>query len=386
MTNLVPSEKEFDARIALISDSMSKEGLSFDTASAESKLETLSVKADALEEFLVAKIAAALSLPSHSVDLNSSKTMISYLFGYLGLPCSRTTPKGQPSLDAASLEELVHFNDDVAKYSEWRSLSRRISLLKNLIKDVNPQTGRIHSHFDPKGAISGRFTSSGPNLQQIPEEFKNLFFAEGNTVFISIDLCQAEYALACIGAGVPVPKDIHTETATRLNISRDKAKVFNLAIMYGIQAYGLSKQLKISQEQAESLILQWRKDNPALWSFILETNRNAKNSTSLSHPFSFVQTLLGRDIQFSYLKDDYRPFNLKMQGSCADVLKAGMIALDEEFSNVPAKIVLCVHDSVVVKISADYLKLHPEYYLRVKDIFAKAYFSLEATVKVSKFL
>ena len=302
--------------------------------------------------YLIVKVSQVLGIPVSKVKLNSSKTMVDFFYGYHELPVTRLTSVGKtPALDSDTLMPFAETNVDVKCYIQYRSDSKNLHILKNLQKEI-VYGDEIHTNFNCNGAISGRFTSQAPNLQQIPSAYRKLFIPRKGFKFLCIDLKQAEPQLSYALAGVAVDEDIHTLVAKQLNIPRDKAKVFNIGVSYGMTNVGLAKVLNCSKEVAASLISTWALKNRELVDYINKVN-------SISAEFKEVKlydgTTIYKDFSSSQSRDwqSNRAFNIHIQGSLAKLLKIAMVNiqnfLDEHSPN--SHIVLTEHDELVIELS-----------------------------------
>ena len=303
--------------------------------------------------YLIVKVSQVLGISVSKVKLNSAKTMVDFFYGYHELPVTRLTTVGKtPALDSDTLMPFAETNADVKCYIQYRSDSKNLHILKNLQKEI-VYGDEIHTNFNCNGAISGRFTSQAPNLQQIPSSYRKLFIPRKGFKFLCIDLKQAEPQLSYALAGVEVPEDIHSKVAEQLGISRDKAKVFNIGVSYGMTAQGLARVLNCSKQRAQSLINTWRASNVELVEYI-----NKINTESADNGFVRIydNTIAVRDSFKKSADSDWqsnRAFNIHVQGSLAKLIKIAMVNIQEFLDNYSpnSHIVLTEHDELVIELA-----------------------------------
>ncbi|MBM3290999.1 MAG: DNA polymerase I, partial [Candidatus Hydrogenedentes bacterium] len=286
-------------------------------------------------------------------QINSPKQLQEVLFGKLGLKPVRKTKTGY-STDVEVLEELAHAHPLPEKVLEYRTLEKlRGTYIDALPRLVNPDTGRIHTSFNQAVAATGRLSSSDPNLQNIPVRTEigrriREGFVPGKAGYklISADYSQIELrVLAHLSGDEHLREaflhdaDIHEETAARVfgvmpgfvtPDMRRQAKAVNFGVVYGISAFGLSRNLGISMSEAARFIEQYFQKYPGVKRWIDATlERAAKDG--------YVTTLLGRR---RFVADLATPnqavrkaaervaVNTPVQGSAADIIKVAMVRLD----------------------------------------------------------
>ena len=243
---------------------------------------------------------------------------------------------------------------------DYRQLQKLSSTYVDALpKEINPETGRIHTTFVQTTAATGRLASTNPNLQNIPirseqgRQIRKAFVArDQNHVLMSADYSQIE--LRVIAELSQDPKmlesfkkgeDIHRATAARVfNVAqeevtreqRDQAKTVNFGIIYGVSAFGLAEQTGLSRSEARQLIDTYYETYPVLKNYI-------ENQIHLAREQGFVETILGRR---RYLKDinsrnaivkghaERNAINAPIQGSAADIIKIAMINLHENYKKI----------------------------------------------------
>jgi DNA polymerase-1 len=315
------------------------------------------------------------SLSGEEFNINSPQQVSRILFEKFKLPKSKKRKVGY-STSSDVLMNLAITHELPQKILEYRTLfklkSSYVDALPNLI---NKETKRLHTSFNQTVTSTGRLSSSEPNLQNIPiqtdigREIRKAFVAEDGYVFISADYSQIELrVLAHISEDEVLinafknNEDIHTRTAIEVfNITKDevtpllrrKAKIINFGIIYGMSAYGLSTELKISQEEAKNYIENYFLKYPKVKKYINETLEKVKKN-------GYVETIFNRR---RYIREINSPnksvresaeraaINMPIQGSAADIIKLAMIKLYKEIkeNSLDAKILLQIHDELLIE-------------------------------------
>lgn len=332
-----------------------------------------------LESRLEALRDEAHELAGTSFNLNSPKQLREILFERLELPVQGKTDSGKPSTDADSLEALKEYHELPAVILEYRRFNKLESTyLEPLVEAVNPRTGRVHTEFNQTVAATGRLSSSRPNLQNIPvrEQFGRrvrgafvpsresycLLAADYSQIELRLlaHMSQDEALVRSFREGV----DVHTATAAEL-FDRDEndveesdrrvAKVVNYGIAYGLSAYGLARDLDLSEEEAQEYIDRYFERYPGVRAFLDQTVDRAQQQ-------GFVETLWGRRRYIPDLtSDDYvrqqfarrAAVNAPIQGSAADLMKQAMIDLDPRLEDFEAGLLLQVHDELVLEVDRE---------------------------------
>lgn len=314
------------------------------------------------------------------VNLKSPKQLGVLLFEKLQLPVIKKTKTGY-STDANVLEELEGAHPIIETILEHRKLSKlKSTYLDGLKPLVNPETGRIHTHFQQTVAVTGRLSSVDPNLQNIPtrteegRQIRELFKpGPGYAYLMSCDYSQVELRiLACMAQdkllleSFKSGQDVHTRTASEVfgmpmdqvtKAMRSKAKAVNFGIVYGISDFGLAKQLKETRQAAASYIKGYFERYTGVKSYM-------DNMVALAREQGYVSTLFGRR---RYLPDiKHSNFNLRsfaertaintpIQGTAADIMKQAMLNVAKalEDAHVKSRILLQVHDELVLEVTEE---------------------------------
>ena len=310
-------------------------------------------------------------------NLGSPKQLQEILYGKLGLPVIKKTPKGQPSTSEAVLQELSMDFPIVKDILSYRAISKlKSTYTDKLPKMVNLDTGRVHTSYHQAVTATGRLSSSDPNLQNIPirseegRRIREAFIAPDDYKILAADYSQIELRIMAhlskddgLLDAFAKGQDIHKATAAEIFSSaiddvtpnqRRSAKAINFGLIYGMSAFGLSKQLQITRAEAQSYIEQYFDRYPKVKDYMEETKLSAKQ-------MGYVETVFGRrlylaDIDSSnYQRRQYAErsaINAPMQGTAADLIKMAMTDLHQKIiaQSFDAKIIMQVHDELVIEV------------------------------------
>ncbi len=310
-------------------------------------------------------------------NVNSTQQLGKVLFETLGLPTAKKTKTGF-STDVSVLESLRHGHPIVEALLEYRQLQKLKSTYVDALPTlVNPATGRLHTSYNQTVALTGRLSSSDPNLQNIPirtelgGSIRRAFVpgAKGRRI-LSADYSQIELRImahVCGDAGLTTAfrngEDIHTTTASGVfgvgatevtKEMRRKAKEVNFGIMYGIGPFGLASRLGIPQGEAKDIISMYFERFPKVKEYITTTIESARKD-------GFVSTLLGRRRYFPEINSRNFPvrsnaerqaINMPIQGTAADMIKLAMIRIQKRLDGerLGARMLLQVHDELVFEV------------------------------------
>ncbi len=316
-------------------------------------------------------------------NINSPKQLGVILFEKLEIPPLRKTKTGY-STAADVLDTLEKDYPIVAKVLEYRHLMKlKSTYVDGLFAVVNQETGKIHSTFNQTITATGRISSTEPNLQNIPiryelgRQIRKMFIPSGaDYVFVAADYSQIELRVLAHISQDPTlinafkhDQDIHKITASQVfnipfdevtPIQRNNAKAVNFGIVYGISAYSLSEDLKISRNEAKAYIEGYFAKYPKVKTYLDEIIEFAKEN-------GYVETLFQRrravpEIQASNF--NVRSFgervamNTPIQGSAADIIKLAMIKVDRVLKDkkMRSRLILTVHDELLVEAHQDELE------------------------------
>jgi len=312
-------------------------------------------------------------------NLDSPKQLQEILFGKLELPVLRRTPTGQPSTAEDVLEELADRYPLPRLILEYRGLAKlKSTYTDKLPEQVDPRTGRVHTSYHQAVAVTGRLSSSDPNLQNIPirtlegRRIRQAFVAPPGHVLLAADYSQIELRIMAhlsgdesLLAAFAEDRDIHQATAAevfgvepdRVSVEqRRAAKAINFGLIYGMSAFGLARQLGIERGAAQAYVERYFERYPGVKHYMDETRERAR-------VLGYVETVFGRRLYLPDIRSRNRQqqqyaersaINAPMQGTAADIIKRAMITVDEwlQRDRPPARLVMQVHDELVLEVEA----------------------------------
>ncbi|MDC1071149.1 DNA polymerase [Acidimicrobiia bacterium] len=366
--SLLKIYEELDLPIVSVLNSMQKKGVKV----SNNKIEKLSKFINQEIQNYKQKIH---DITQQDFNLNSPKQLAKVLFEDMDLPVIKKTPKGAPSTDGSVLEELskeYELPKFILKYREYEKIrSTYIDGLKTEITDKN----RIHTTYNLFGTTTGRLSSEKPNLQNIPnktdvgQKIREFFIADTNHEFVISDYSQIELrVLAHLSSDKNMidilsseDSDIHTETASRIfdvgidSVTKDmrrKAKEVNFGLIYGMEAFGLSKSLSISKNESQDLIDAYFSQFPKIKGFLDHIVTDAEKE-------GFTKTLYGRKRNIKELSSSNFQIkamgkriamNAPIQGTAADIMKIAMLKVQTKISGIKSTdLLLQIHDEIIVQ-------------------------------------
>jgi len=310
-------------------------------------------------------------------NLGSPKQLQQILFEKLELPVIRKTPKGQPSTAEDVLQELAHDYKLPELILEHRSLSKlKSTYTDKLPEQINPDTGRVHTSYHQAVAATGRLSSQGPNLQNIPirtelgRRIRKAFIASPGHVILAADYSQIELRImAHLSGDKGLLKafhegvDVHRATAGEVfNAEYDRvtpeqrraAKAINFGLMYGMSAFGLARNLNIDRGEAQTYMDTYFARYPGVRKYMERTRDQAKEQ-------GYVETLFGRRLYLTEINAsnmqrrqaaERAAINAPMQGTAADIIKRAMISVDAwlQDEQPDTLLVMQVHDELVLEV------------------------------------
>ena len=316
-------------------------------------------------------------------NVNSPKQLAEILFVKLGLPVKKKTPSGTPSTDEEVLSELALDYPLPKILLESRSLAKlKSTYTDKLPKMVNQETGRVHTSYMQAVAVTGRLSSSDPNLQNIPvrsaegRRIRAAFIAPPGGHIVSADYSQIELRIMAhlsqderLCAAFAQGDDVHRATAaeifgvTPLEVGADQrrvAKTINFGLIYGMSAFGLARALDIERGAAQTYIERYFARYPGVARYMEATRSQAKID-------GYVETVFGRRLWLPELRAsqagrrqgaERAAINAPMQGTAADLIKLAMIAVQRWIDDAGLKTrqVLQVHDELVLEVPDDELE------------------------------
>ncbi len=323
----------------------------------------------------------AHAIAGDKFNLNSSKQLQVVLFETLELPIIKKTPKGQASTAEPVLVQLAEDGYEMPTLIlEYRSLAKLKSTYTDALpKQINSDTGRVHTSYQQAVASTGRLSSTNPNLQNIPvrseegRRIRQAFIANEGYLLMAADYSQIELRIMAHLSGdaslldaFAKGEDIHKSTAAEIfntplnevtSEQRRNAKAVNFGLIYGMSAFGLAKQLKINRSLAQEYINLYFQRYPGVQNYMETTKQNAQQN-------GYVETLMGRRL---YLPDinarngqlrqyaERTAINAPMQGTAADIIKVAMIQVQNwlDKSNINIKMIMQVHDELVFEVAEE---------------------------------
>ncbi len=358
-----------------------------------SEMELAGIKVDAnhlknMSQNLETKLAAIerqiYQLADHEFNIASPKQLGDILFVQMGLPGGKKGKNGYFSTSVDILETLAaDGNQFVQKIMDWRQMAKLKSTYTDSLREhINPNTKRVHTSYVISGASTGRLSSAEPNLQNIPvrsdegKKIREAFITEAGNRLLSLDYSQIELRILAHIANIPSLKrafdnnlDIHALTASEMfripldkmtNEIRRQAKAINFGVIYGISAFGLANNLRISREEAKNFIDTYFKRFPEIRDYMEFIITQAKKN-------SYVETLFGRRIHTPNINTkghtagfaQRAAINAPIQGSAADIIRRAMIRVPAALKKnaLSAKMLLQVHDELIFEVPKNELDL-----------------------------
>lgn len=315
-------------------------------------------------------------MAGENFNINSPKQLSVILFEKLGLPGGKKTKNGY-STGAEVLNKLADKHPIVEAVLEFRTLAKlKSTYVDGLLPMIDADDGRIHSSFNQTVTATGRISSTEPNLQNIPvrtelgREIRKMFVAENaDTCLVDADYSQIELRVLAhmskdenMRAAFAEGEDIHTSTAAQVfgvdvkdvtSQMRSAAKAVNFGIVYGIGAFSLAKDLKISVKDADAYIKQYLHHYPRVDEYM-------KNAVNEAKDKGYATTMMGRRRNIPELKainknvaafGERAAMNAPIQGSAADIIKAAMVKVYQRLKaeGLRSKLILQVHDELIIE-------------------------------------
>jgi DNA polymerase-1 len=355
---------------------MERYGVFIDTQLLKQQSEELAIRLKALEE-------KSYVLAGQPFNLSSPKQLQEILYRTHQLPILSKTTTGQPSTSEKVLQALAVDHQLPELILEYRTLSKLKSTYTDALpRQVHPKTGRVHTAYHQAVVITGRLSSSNPNLQNIPirteegRKIRRAFAAPPGYKIVAADYSQIELRImahfsqdeALLNA-FQNNLDVHAATAVELfgitldqvtSEQRRQAKVVNFGLIYGISAFGLATQLRTTPEVAQSIMDHYFTKYPGVKRYMEKTRQ-------LAHTQGYVQTLLGRRLSLPLIHSQNKlhqkateraAINAPLQGTAADIIKQAMINIDAQFEqhSIAAHMIMQVHDELVFEVREDKLE------------------------------
>ena len=359
--------------VAVLAD-MEITGIKVDKQSLLQFNDMLSEKISTLENSIY-------ELAGETFNINSTKQLGVILFEKLGLKAIKKTKTGY-STNSEVLEKLSGKHPIIDEIIEYRHIAKlKSTYTDGLIPLINQQTGRIYSKFNQTVTVTGRISSTEPNLQNIPvrtelgSEMRKMFVADEGKILVDADYSQIELRILAHMANdkkmidaFTSGADIHTTTAANVfgvapkdvtPLLRSRAKAVNFGIVYGMGDFSLSQDLKITKKEAKEYIDSYFEKYSSVRSYLDSTIADAKEK-------GYVSTLFERRRYLPELSStnfmirsfgERAAMNTPIQGTAADIIKIAMVSVHKELKrqNLPAKLILQVHDELIIETDEKYV-------------------------------
>ncbi len=349
---------------------MERNGVLLDTALLDAQSRELGQKMLELEQ-------QAFQAAGQPFNLNSPKQIQEILFDRLALPVVKKTPGGAPSTDEEVLQQLALDYPLPKILLDYRGLAKlKSTYTDKLPRMVDSRTGRVHTSFSQAVAVTGRLSSSDPNLQNIPvrtpegRRIREAFIAAPDHVVVSADYSQIELRImAHLSQDAGLLKafaeglDVHRATAAEIfgvapaevsSEQRRYAKVINFGLIYGMSVFGLAGQLGVERGAAQTYMDRYFARYPGVADYMQRTREQARQQ-------GYVETVFGRRLWLPEIKSsngarrqgaERAAINAPMQGTAADLVKLAMVAVQDwlEVEKLASRLVLQVHDELVLEV------------------------------------
>ncbi|MEO5692577.1 MAG: DNA polymerase I [Usitatibacter sp.] len=317
-------------------------------------------------------------------NLGSPKQLCEVLFDRLQLKSIKKTPSGAPSVDEEVLEKLAEDHPICRKLLEHRSISKlKGTYTDKLPRMIHPKTGRVHTNYAQAVAVTGRLSSTDPNLQNIPvrtaegRRIREAFIAPPGSKIVSADYSQIELRIMAHLSGdkslldaFTKGEDVHRHTAAEVfdtpptdvtSEQRRYAKVINFGLIYGMSAFGLAGNLGIERAAAASYMDKYFARYPGVAQYMERTRAEAREN-------GYVETVFGRRLWLPDIRSsnqarrqgaERQAINAPMQGTAADLIKMAMIVVQDwiEREKLATKLVMQVHDELVFEVPEHELEI-----------------------------
>lgn len=352
---------------------MERQGVKIDADALAAQSDELNVRMDEIK-------AGVYELAGEEFNLNSSKQLGEILFNKLGLPVIKKTSTGAPSTNEAVLTELAQDYPLPKMFLEYRGLAKlKSTYTDKLPQMINKKTGRVHTNYSQASVVTGRLSSSDPNLQNIPvrneegRRIREAFVAEEGNMIMSADYSQIELRIMAHLSGdknlqkaFAEGKDIHRATAAEIfhleqdDVSAEQrrfAKAINFGLIYGMGVFGLANTLNITRDAAKLYIDRYFERYPGVSDYMQKIRNQAAQD-------GYVETVFGRRLWFRDLAGAKGPrkaaaeraaINAPMQGTAADLIKKAMVAVQQfiDDEQLKTQLIMQVHDELVFEVVPD---------------------------------
>jgi DNA polymerase I len=344
--------------------------------------DTLNRMSNAFAQKLVQLEEEIHDVAGEKFNVGSPKQLGEVLFDRLQIPGGVKGKTDAYATGADILEDITTMEDAhpkgaklAARILDWRQIAKLKSTYTDALQlAINPDTGRVHTSYSLTGAVTGRLSSTDPNLQNIPirteegRRIREAFVAPKGRVLVSLDYSQIELRILAHIADIPQLRrafedgiDIHALTASEMfNVPLDqmtsdirrKAKAINFGVIYGISGFGLARNLRIPRAEAQGFIDRYFERFPGIKEYMSDTVKFAQVN-------GYVQTLFGRKIHTPEINSKgpsagfakRAAINAPIQGTAADVIRRAMIRMPKAIAGLDAKMLLQVHDELLFEVA-----------------------------------
>jgi DNA polymerase-1 len=336
--------------------------------------DTLSRMSNAFAQKMAGLEDEIYEIAGRKFNVGSPKQLGEILFDEMGIEGGKKGKTGAYATGVDILEDLATEHELPARVLDWRQLSKLKSTYTDALQThINADTGRVHTSYSIAGASTGRLASTDPNLQNIPirseegRRIREAFIAEEGKTLVALDYSQIELRILAHIADIPALKeafergdDIHAMTASEMfDVPMDemtpdirrRAKAINFGVIYGISGFGLARNLRIPRSEAQGFIDRYFERFPGIRTYMDDTKAFAKEH-------GFVQTLFGRKIHTPEIASKgpragfaaRAAINAPIQGTAADVIRRAMIRMPDAIKDLPAAMLLQVHDELLFEV------------------------------------
>lgn len=372
--------------------------------------EGMSEYAEALESLAGDLTGRVYMQAGKEFNLNSPKQLGEVLFEDLGLPCKKKKTKSGYSTDAQTLEELRPYSPIIDDILEYRQVTKLHGTYAAVLPTVADENRRIHTDFKQALTATGRLSSAEPNLQNIPirtkmgRQMRKYFIAKDGYSLVDADYSQIELRLLAHISGDYTMResfisgeDIHRRTAAAVfgipeeqvtEEMRKRAKAVNFGIVYGIGGFSLAKDIGTSVAEATQYIKNYKMNYPEIDRYLDEVVKGAERDGYTTTAFGRRRYIPEINSQNGNLRAFGRrvAMNAPIQGTAADIMKLAMLRVDEALKreNLDAKIVMQVHDELVVEVKDEQIEKCCQLVRREMESAAKLSIPLTVDVSVGK--
>lgn len=411
MLPLIEAEEGFkriyqlEMQVSPVLTTIERNGVKLDEKSLLEQSRVFAKRLDELEK-------EAHEIVGEPFNLNSPRQLGVILFEKMALPVVKKTPKGAPSTDEETLHKLAEDYPLPKLILEHRSLAKLKSTYTDKLPTmVWPATGRVHTSYSQASVVTGRLSSSEPNLQNIPvrteegRRIRRAFVAEPGHVIMAADYSQIELRVMAHISGdeglrkaFAEGKDIHRSTAAEVfsvekledvtSEQRNSAKAINFGLIYGMGVFGLANTLDITRDAAKLYIDRYFARYPGVADYMERIKKEATDN-------GFVETVFGRRLWFTEIQGAKGPrranaerqaINAPMQGTAADLIKMAMVAVQDyiDEQKLKSRMIMQVHDELVLEVPEDEKELMREALPRLMSEVATLSVPLVAEVAVGE--